>query len=436
MSVKLYAEGTVKFDRALSGSVARDEDISGSVKNTVAEIIERVRSEGDAALIDLTRRFDGFDPGKKGLKVERDEMGGAWKRVTAKVRKSLEKMAGRIRDFHEPQVDRGYTLFNEAGGQISLLSIPVQRAGIYVPGGKAAYPSTVMMAAIPAKIAGVPEVFAAVPSPGGILQDEVLAACYLSGVERVFRIGGAQAVAAFALGTRLVPKVDVIAGPGNAYVTEAKKQLYGTVGLDMLAGPSELVVLADAKANPEYVAYDLISQAEHGEDTFVALVTDSRSGAGDIMRSVDRLSQRERRSRILSESLIDAPVFLTRNMQAAVRVVNNIAPEHLSVQVENPGSIIHELRNAGTIFVGPYSPVAVGDYIAGINHTLPTGGSARFSSPLGVYNFMKKLNVVSYDPVSLKKDLADIVALARREGLNAHGNAAAARYEKGRKRRG
>lgn len=434
--MKLYAEGTVKFDRALSGSVARDEEISGSVKNTVAGIIERVRSEGDAALIDLTRRFDGFDPGKKGLEVERDEMQEALKRVTAKMRKSLEKMAGRIRDFHEPQVDRGYTLFNEAGGQISLLSIPVQRAGIYVPGGKAAYPSTVMMTAIPAKIAGVQEVFAAAPSPGGILQDEVLAACYLSGVERLFRIGGAQAVAAFALGTRLVPKVDVIAGPGNAYVTEAKKQLYGTVGLDMLAGPSELVVLADAKANPEYVAYDLISQAEHGEDTFVALVTDSGSVAGDVMRSVDRLSRKERRSRILSESLIDAPVFLTRNIQAALRVVNHIAPEHLSVQVENPGSIIHELRNAGTIFVGPYSPVAAGDYIAGINHTLPTGGSARFSSPLGVYNFMKRLNVVSYDPVSLKKDLADIVALARREGLNAHGNAAAARYEKGRKRRG
>lgn len=433
--MKLYIDGTARFERALSKWEARGQEISDSVKNTVAGIIERVKNEGDGALVDLTRKYDGFDPVKNGFDVGRDEMERAWKRVSATMRKSLEKMAGRIRRFHEPQLDRGYTVHNDAGGTISLLNIPVERAGVYVPGGKAAYPSTVMMNTIPAKIAGVREVFAAAPSPGGTLLDEVLAACHVAGVDRLFRIGGAQAIAAFALGTGRVPKVDVIVGPGNLYVTEAKRQLYGTVGLDMLAGPSELVVLADSKANVTYAAYDLISQAEHGEDTFVALVTDAKAVAQGVMEAVEKFSRKEKRSEILSASLADAPVFLVKGIKKSVGIVNRLAPEHLSVQVENSGSIVYELKNAGTVFIGPYSPVAVGDYIAGINHTLPTGGSARFFSPLGVYNFMKKLNVVSYDPVSLRKDLSDIVTLCRREGLNAHGNAAAARYEKERKRR-
>lgn len=433
--MKLFIEGTPGFRRALAGCAGRDARVSDSVKRAVSEIIDRVRVEGDAALFDFTRRFDGYDPRETGIEVGREEMERAWSRVPAKIRKSLSKMAERIGRFHEPQVDRGYTVYNDAGAQISIRSVPVERAGVYIPGGKASYPSTAMMNAIPARIAGVREIFAAASSPGGRVLDEVLAACYLAGVDRLFKIGGAQAVAALALGTRLVPKVDVIAGPGNVYVTEAKKQLYGTVGLDMLAGPSELVVLADESANPEYVAYDIISQAEHGEDSFVALVTHAKDVAGEVMKLVDEISRKEMRAKVLSVSLIDGPVFLTKNVRKSLQIVNRLAPEHLSVQVDDPGSVIDGLRSAGTVFVGPYSPVAVGDYIAGINHTLPTGGSARFFSPLGVYHFMKKVNVVSYDRSSLKKDLSDIVLLSRREGLFAHGNAAAARYGKVKRRK-
>ncbi len=433
--MKLYTDGTGRFERELAERSARSMGLPASVKDAVAGIIEQVREEGDTALVALTRKYDGFDLAEEGFGVGRDAMEDAWNRVPAGMRKSLEKMAGRLRRFHEPQVDRGYTVYNDAGGAVSLLSIPVERAGVYAPGGKAAYPSTVLMNTIPAKVAGVREVIAAVPSPGGILSKDVLAACFVAGVDMLFPIGGAQAIAALALGTRTVPKADVIVGPGNVFVTEAKRQLYGSVGLDMLAGPSELVVLADAKANAAYAAYDLVSQAEHGEDSFVSLVTDSPAVAKAVVARVAEISRKEKRSKILSESLAGAPVFLAKGMKRAVEIVNDLAPEHLSVQVEDPGSILYALRNAGTVFIGPYSPVAVGDYIAGINHTLPTGGSARFFSPLGVYHFMKKMNVVSYDSTSLKKDLPDIVTLCRREGLHAHGNAAAARYGKVRKRR-
>ncbi|NIO17724.1 MAG: histidinol dehydrogenase [Deltaproteobacteria bacterium] len=433
--MKLYTDGTRRFERELTERSARAMGLPAAVKDAVAGIIEQVRNEGDAALVDLTRKFDGFDLAGEGFGVGRDVMEGAWNRVPSGVRKSLEKMAGRLRRFHEQQVDGGYTVYNDAGGAVSLMNIPVERAGVYAPGGKAAYPSTVLMNTIPAKVAGVREVFAAVPSPGGILSDDVLAACSVAGVDMLFPIGGAQAIAALALGTKTVPKVDVIVGPGNVFVTEAKRQLYGSVGLDMLAGPSELVVLADAKADAAFAAYDLVSQAEHGEDSFVSLVTDSPAVAKAVVKRVGEISRKEKRSKILAASLAGAPVFLARGMKRAVEIVNRLAPEHLSVQVENPGSILYVLKNAGTVFIGPYSPVAVGDYIAGINHTLPTGGSARFFSPLGVYHFMKKMNVVSYDATSLKKDLPDIVTLCRREGLNAHGNAAAARYGKERKRR-
>jgi histidinol dehydrogenase len=319
-------------------------------------------------------------------------------------------------------MQEGYTL-EIPGALLGQRVIPVSRAGVYVPGGKAAYPSTLLMNTIPARLAGVRDVIAACSAPGGTVPDVVLAAARIAGVARVFRIGGAQAVAALAFGTESVPQVDVIAGPGNAYVTEAKRQVYGVVGIDMLAGPSELAVLADDSARASYVAADLLSQAEHDEDAFVTLVTDSPYLSREVEAELLRQAQQLPRRGILSASLARARGFLVRDLKEGIDAVNAIAPEHLSVMVENPWDALERIRNAGTAFLGPYSPVAVGDYIAGINHTLPTGGAARFSSPLGVANFLKKMNVVSYQIRALSSDAPHVVRLARKEGLSAHAQA-------------
>ena len=428
--MKLYTEGTKKFSRMLSLFEGRHRSVPEAVSRTVERIISRVRDEGDSALFDLTRKYDCFHPGAEGMVVTKREMEKAFGRLVKGVQISLSLMAERIRLFHERQKEDSYSMYNDAGGLVSFVSLPVERAGIYAPGGKAAYPSTVLMNAIPAKVAGVEEVFAAVPSPGGTALDEVLGACYLAGVDGMYKMGGAQAIAAFAFGTKTVKRVDIIAGPGNQYVAEAKRQLFGTVGIDMLAGPSELVVLADSSANPRFVSYDMVSQAEHGEDAFVSLVTNSRELAREVEFMTGEIASRERRKKIISAALMNSPIFLVGSIQKAVSVVNRLAPEHLSVQLRRGEDFVTSLNKAGTIFVGPYSPVAVGDYLAGINHTLPTGGSARFSSPLGVYNFMKRMNVVSYTEPSLKKDMKDIARVAKREGLYAHGNSVAERFKR------
>lgn len=414
--------GTAAFRKALDEVRTRGRTESAKVSAVVAEVLSRVRTGGDAALAEYTRRFDGFDPGRKGFAVSRGEIDAAWKRVPKALKDSLSLAASRIEAFHRYQVEEGYSA-EIPGALMGQRVIPVSRAGIYVPGGKAAYPSTLLMNAVPARVAGVRDVVAACSAPGGKVPDIVLAAARIAGVARVFRIGGAQAVGAMAFGTESVPQVDVIAGPGNAYVTEAKRQVYGVVGIDMLAGPSELAVLADDSARASYVAADLLSQAEHDEDAFVALVTDSpylsREVEAEILRQVKKLPRRE----ILSVSLARGRGFLVRDVKEGIEVVNAIAPEHLSIMVENPWDALEGIRNAGTAFLGPHSPVAVGDYIAGINHTLPTGGAARFSSPLGVANFLKKMNVVSYQIRALSSDAPHVVRLAGKEGLVAHAQA-------------
>ncbi|RMG57434.1 MAG: histidinol dehydrogenase [Deltaproteobacteria bacterium] len=428
--MRILREGTKAWKDELSRCAGRGYTSSKEVREIVAQIIELVRVRGDDALFELTKKFDRFDPAKEGFVIGREKMEEAFDRLPPSVRKVLLRMAERIEDFHSRQLERNLVVFNDAGASLSLMVAPVEKAGIYAPGGKAAYPSTVLMNGIPAKVAGVKEVYAAVPTPEGVVRDEVLAACFLAGVEKLFRVGGAQAIAAFAFGTETVPRVDVIAGPGNQFVTEAKKQLFGLVGIDMLAGPSELVVIADSSADPHLAAYDLVSQAEHGEDAFVSLVTDSEEVARNVAAQVDEIASREKRKEILARSLENAPAFVCRSMERAVEVVNLLAPEHLSVQTEEPVRYLPLLKNAGTIFIGPWSPVAVGDYIAGINHTLPTGGSARFFSPLGVYHFLKRYNVVHYGRESLREDVQDVARIAKREGLSAHGNAAAARFRK------
>src|SRR5512139_1863139 len=420
--MRWYRSGTAGFRDALARAENRGATDSAKVAGVVAEVIARVREEGDAAVAEYTRRFDRFDPGKKGFAVPPREIDAAWRRVPAALRASLAKAAERIGSFHRNQLDDGFTA-SLPGAALALRVLPVSRAGVYVPGGKAAYPSTLLMNALPARVAGVPEVVAACSAPGGTVPDVVLAAARIAGVSAVYRVGGAQAIAALAFGTRSIPRVEVIAGPGNAYVTEAKRQVFGAAGIDMLAGPSELVVLADRSAVPAYVAADLLSQAEHDEDAFVALVTNSREIPPAVERELARQARLLPRKGILAASLSRADGFLVRSRKEGIAAVNRIAPEHLSIATADPWGALEGIRNAGTAFLGPSSPVAVGDYLAGINHTLPTGGAARFSSPLGVANFLKKTNVVSYEFSALRSDAPHVVRLARKEGLVAHAQA-------------
>ncbi len=414
--------GTAGYGTALARAASRGATEGAKVSVVVAEIIARVREGGDAALAEYTRRFDHFDPLKKGFAVPRKEIDAAWRRIPAALARSLSLAAERIGEFHRRQVDEGFFV-TLPGATIGQRVHPVSRAGVYVPGGKAAYPSTLLMNTLPARVAGVPEIAAACSAPGGRVPDIVLAAAKVAGVEAVYRIGGAQAIAALAYGTESVAPVDVIAGPGNAYVTEAKRQVYGAVGIDMLAGPSELVVLADGAANASYVAADLLSQAEHDEDAYVALVTDAAELSRKVEKELARQARLLPRRKILSASLSRSDGFLVRSLRDGIEAVNRLAPEHLSIATRDPWRTLDGIRNAGTAFLGPYSPVAVGDYIAGINHTLPTGGAARFSSPLGVADFLKKTNVVSYDLHALRSDAPHVVRLARKEGLFAHAQA-------------
>jgi len=420
--------GTAAFRKALAETGMRGFAGSAKVSAVVAEVLARVRTEGDAALAEYTLRFDGFDIRKKGFAVSRGEIEAAFRRTPKALKDTLSLSASRIESFHRHQLQAGYTA-EDHGAVLGQRVMPVARAGVYVPGGKAAYPSTLLMNAIPARVAGVREVIVACAAPGGKVPDVVLAAARIAGVSRVYRIGGAQAVAALAFGTETVPKVDVITGPGNAYVTEAKRQVFGIVGIDLLAGPSELVILADDLARPSYVAADLLSQAEHDEDAFVALVTDSAYLSKEVEAELLRQAGELPRKDILAGSLARSRGFLVRGLEEGIAVVNAIAPEHLSLMVENPWAALERIQNAGTAFLGPHSPVAVGDYLAGINHTLPTGGAARFSSPLGVANFLKRMNVVSYQLRALSSDAPHVVRLAGKEGLVAHARAVLKRIE-------
>ena len=422
--------GTAAFRKKLAEGERRGDTESAKVHAVVAEVLARVREEGDDALVEFTRRFDLFDLRRRGAAVSRREIDAAWKRTPKAIRASLSLAASRIETFHRHQAESGFTT-GGPGALVGQRVLPVVRAGVYVPGGKAAYPSTLLMNTVPARVAGVREVYAACAAPGGEVPDVVLAAARVAGIQGVFRIGGAQAIAAFAYGTGMIPRVDVIAGPGNAYVTEAKRQVYGTVGLDMLAGPSELVVLADDTAKARFVAADLLSQAEHDEDAFVALVTDSPRMAGKVDVELARQKAKLPRKKILAESLSRAMGFLVRGRDEGIEVVNRLAPEHLALMVEDPWDALGRIRNAGTAFVGDHSPVAVGDYLAGINHTLPTGGAARFSSPLGVATFLKRTNVVSYQIRALAGDAPHVVRLAEKEGLFAHAQAVRIRTGKG-----
>ena len=400
-----------------------------NVEGTVSEIIAAVRAEGDAALFRFCRQFDRAE--LSSLAVSAEEIDEAFAAVEPKFIEILEAAAKNIRAFHEKQVRNSFILNNENGIVIGQKIIPVDRAGLYVPGGTAAYPSTVLMDAIPAKIAGVREVVMVTPpSADGKINPVILAAAKIAGIDRIFKVGGAQAVAALAYGTESIPKVDKIVGPGNAYVAEAKKQVFGVVSIDMIAGPSEILVVADGKSNPRHVAADLLSQAEHDRMASAVLVTDSAELAtavsDELERQIPLLSRAE-----IARTSIDAngKIIVAPTLDVAIDIANELAPEHLELCVDNPFDYLDAIRHAGSIFMGRNCPEALGDYFAGPNHTLPTSGTAKFSSPLSVDDFIKKTQYTYYTRDALARVARDVAFFAEKEGLTAHAKSAVVRLE-------
>lgn len=425
--VKGSKEICADFIQALK---ARAGENDRKVETAVAEIIEAVRQRGDAALREYSNRFDGWCPEKFELSL--DEARAMTKDCDPAFLASLEKAAANIRTFHQRQKQQSRIDTTDTGVITGQRVRGLKRAGIYVPGGTAAYPSSVLMNAIPARIAGVKEIVMATP-PGraGKPDPNILAAALVAGVDRIFLVGGAQAAAALAFGTVSVPKVDIIVGPGNIYVATAKKQLYGIVDIDMIAGPSEILVLADETARPDYLAADLMSQAEHDEMASAILITTSETLARNTLTELEKQVQKLERKEIIQKSMADfGAIIICESMAQAIDFANDLAPEHLEVCCESPFEYIGKLDNAGSIFLGNYSPEPLGDYFAGANHVLPTGGTARFFSPLSVDAFLKKTSFIYYPKDALLDAADDIIRLAETEELTAHANAVRIRKER------
>ncbi|MBS1225040.1 MAG: Histidinol dehydrogenase [Proteobacteria bacterium] len=397
-----------------------------TVTATVREILAQVRMRGDDALLEYTSRFDRLDANHAAdLEIPAARLQQALASIPAEQRAALETAAARIRAYAERQKQDSWT-FTEADGTLLGQQVtPLDRVGLYVPGGKAAYPSSVLMNAIPAKVAGVPEVIMVAPAPGGESNGLVLAAAAVAGVDRVFRIGGAQAVAALAYGTATVPRVDKIVGPGNIYVAAAKRQVFGAVGIDMIAGPSEILVVCDGKTDPDWIAMDLFSQAEHDEDAQPILISPDAVFLDRVAASIERLLPGMERRDIIEASLTRrAALIQTLDLAKAAQVVNFIAPEHLELSIEKPEELLPLIRHAGAIFMGRYTAEALGDYCAGPNHVLPTSRTARFSSPLGVYDFQKRTSLIDCSPAGARTLGCTASILARGEGLTAHARSA------------
>ena len=409
--------------------LARSGGVDAEVVSVASRIVDDVRARGDVALRELTRQFDGSEIDD--LRVSPDEIVAAVSQVPAEFRDAIATAAGSIEDFHRRQMPESWFTTQEGGVFLGQKVTPLRRVGIYVPGGRARYPSSVLMNAIPAQVAGVEEIAMVVPpAADGSVDPFVLAAADLAGVTEVYRVGGAQAIAALAYGTRSIAKVDKIAGPGNAYVTAAKKLVVGDVGIDMLAGPSEVLVLADETAEPAFVAIDLMAQAEHDPRASAFLVTTDAELPDLVDEALEVLLADAPRAEVIRRSLADnGRVIVVPDVQAALDAANEIAPEHLEVMMADPFELLGSIRNAGAIFLGPWTPESVGDYVAGPNHVLPTGGTARFSSPLSVEDFVRRSSVISYSREALEADAAIVRTIASAEGLDAHANAVALRLE-------
>ena len=426
MKIRRLNSADQNFWDDLSATLEWDSLSDDAVFTTVRDILSDVRKRGDAAVLEYTKRFDNLDAATIAqLEIDQERLHAARQSITADQLAALELAAQRLRDYAEHQKLASWSYTEADGTLLGQQVTPMDRVGLYVPGGKAAYPSSVLMNAIPAKVAGVPELIMVVPTPGGEVNDLVLAAASIAGVDRVFTVGGAQAVAALAYGTESIPQVDKIVGPGNIYVATAKRMVYGTVGIDMIAGPSEILVVCDGKTDPDWIAMDLFSQAEHDEDAQSILVSPDEEFLDQVQSCFEKLLPQMERKEIIQASLQSRGVMIkARDMDEAVEVANYIAPEHLELSVENPDKLAEKIRHAGAIFMGRYTAEALGDYCAGPNHVLPTSRTARFSSPLGVYDFQKRSSLIMCSPEGASRLGKTASVLARGESLTAHARSA------------
>jgi histidinol dehydrogenase len=417
------------FETALEGLLAWDTDEDSEVLDTVRGVIARIRSEGDDALLDFTRRFDGLDCDSVAeLQLDDGALRAAFDRISESDKAALQHAAERIRSYHEHQLSEGWMFTDEYGNRLGQKVTALDRVGLYVPGGQANYPSTVLMTAIPARVAGVGEIVMVVPTPDGERSDLVLAAAHVAGVDQTFTVGGAQAIAALAFGTETIAKVDKIVGPGGVFVAAAKRLVFGEVGIDMVAGPSEVLIIADGSTPVDWIVHDLFSQAEHDAAAQALLLSPDAAFLDKINAAMTDLIRKAPRRAIIEASLgARGALIKTQTLREAIDLANRIAPEHLELCVENPQSWLDQVRHAGAIFLGPHSAEVMGDYAAGPSHVLPTYGSARFSSPLGVYDFQKRSSVIQMSQRGAEALARTSATLAEGEGLAAHAEAARAR---------
>jgi len=420
------------FDEALTGLLAFEETADDKLEATVAAILADVKKRGDAAVLEYTRKFDRLLlANAAAMELSREELHVAFEGLPEEQRNALEQAAQRVTDYHKKQLQASWNYTDSDGTMLGQQVTPLDRVGLYVPGGKAAYPSSVLMNALPAKVAGVGELIMVVPTPDGAKNQLVLAAAYLAGVDRVFTIGGAQAVAALAYGTVTIPKVDKIVGPGNAYVASAKRRVFGVCGIDMIAGPSEILVICDGLTDPDWIAMDLFSQAEHDELAQAILLSPDAKFMDAVALSAERLLEQMPRRGIIKAALENRGALIhVADLDEACVISNRIAPEHLELSVADPHAWLPKLKHAGAIFMGRYTSEALGDYCAGPNHVLPTSGTARFSSPLGVYDFQKRSSLIQVSAQGAQKlgDIASVLAFG--EGLQAHAQSALFRKDK------
>jgi len=426
MNIRQLSSRAAGFNEELTKLLAFEENADEKLEATVAGILADVRKRGDAAVLEYTAKFDRLPlEHAAAMELPKHELRAAFDGLPAEQRNALEQAAQRVTDYHRKQVQTSWSYTEADGTLLGQQVTPLDRVGLYVPGGKAAYPSSVLMNALPAKVAGVGELIMVVPTPDGMKNQLVLAAAYLSGVDRVFTIGGAQAVAALAYGTATIPKVDKIVGPGNAYVASAKRRVFGAVGIDMIAGPSEILVICDGQTNPDWIAMDLFSQAEHDELAQAILLSQDAKFIEAVAQSANKLLEQMPRRDIIKTALENRGALIqVADLDEACIISNRIAPEHLELSVADPQALLPKLKHAGAIFMGRYTSESLGDYCAGPNHVLPTSGTARFSSPLGVYDFQKRSSLIQVSAQGAQKLGAIAATLAFGEGLQAHAQSA------------
>ena len=429
--IKILKTQDADFDGKLRATLAFEGESAAVVDLAVDKILGQIRTHGDAALISLTNKFDHTEAiSMDDLTVDEGTLESAISSVDESVLESLRDAAHRIENYHQRQIQESWSYRDESGSLLGQKILPLARAGLYVPGGKAAYPSSVLMNAIPARVAGVKEIVMVAPTPNGVVNPVVLAAAQIAGVTQIYKIGGAQAIGAMAYGTETITKVDKIVGPGNAYVAAAKKKVFGAVGIDMIAGPSEILIICDGKTDPDWIVMDLFSQAEHDELAQSILISNDEAFLRLIQERVTALLPEMPRKSVIKKSLEDrGAMILVKSLGEACEIANRIAPEHLELSVEEPNALLDQIENAGAIFIGKYTSEALGDYCAGPNHVLPTSGTSRFSSPLGVYDFQKRTSLIEVSEAGARGLGLIAAKLAREEGLEAHARSAEKRFK-------